>query len=90
MLVEALRLKASPAKHVNVLTHIMGYFKGHLGSGEKRELLEIIARYRQGDYPLIVPITLLNHYVAKYQEPYLASQYYLNPHPLELRLRNHV
>jgi uncharacterized protein YbgA (DUF1722 family) len=37
-----------------------------------------------------IPITLLNHFVRKYEEPYLKKQYYLNPHPAELMLRNHV
>ena len=46
--------------------------------------------YRRGEVPLIVPVTLINHYVRKYQEPYLKGQSYLNPHPLELRLRNHA
>jgi uncharacterized protein YbgA (DUF1722 family)/uncharacterized protein YbbK (DUF523 family) len=90
LLGEALRLKSSPAKNANVLMHMMGYFKNHLSSSEKSELLELIGHYRQGDYPLIVPVTLFNHYVRKYQEPYLANQHYLNPHPIELRLRNHV
>ena len=40
--------------------------------------------------PLIVPVTLVNHYVRKYREPYLGRQYYLNPHPIELQLRNHA
>jgi uncharacterized protein YbgA (DUF1722 family) len=46
--------------------------------------------YRQGLIPLIVPVTLMNHYVRKYDESYLKKQIYLNPHPLELQLRNHV
>ena len=54
------------------------------------ELLENIDEYRQGYIPLIVPVTLLNHYVRKYDQAYLKSQYYLDPHPLELKLRNHV
>ena len=90
LLREALRLKATPAKHDNVLQHIMGYFKKQLSPDVKAELLEIIAAYRQGNIPLIVPITLLNHYVRLYDQPYLKGQYYLHPHPLELRLRNHV
>jgi uncharacterized protein YbgA (DUF1722 family) len=69
---------------------MMGYFRDRLSGDEKKELSEIIAQYRQGFFPLIVPITLLNHYVRKYDQPYLREQYYLNPHPLELRLRNHV
>lgn len=90
LLMEALRVKATPKKNANVLQHLMGYLKKQLSQDEKQELLEIIDHYRQGYIPLIVPITLINHYVGKYNEPYLKRQYYLHPHPLELQLRNHV
>ena len=88
--VAALTLKATPAKHVNVLQHILGYFKNDLASDEKQEMLALISDFRAGHLPLIVPITLINHYVRKYAEPYLAQQSYLNPHPVALQLRNHV
>jgi uncharacterized protein YbgA (DUF1722 family) len=90
LLMEALRLKTTIKKNVNVLQHVMGYFKRDLSAAEKEELLEVIRNYHKGYIPLIVPITLLNHYVRKYDQPYLKSQYYLDPHPLELKLRNHV
>jgi uncharacterized protein YbgA (DUF1722 family)/uncharacterized protein YbbK (DUF523 family) len=90
ILMETLRLKTTNKKNVNVLHHVMGYFKKRLSSDEKQELLEVIEHYRLGNVPLIVPITLVNHYVRKYDEPYLKEQYYLNPHPIELQLRNHV
>jgi uncharacterized protein YbgA (DUF1722 family) len=90
LLMEALRLKSTPKKNANVLTHILGYFKKLLSADEKQELLEIIDLYRQETIPLIVPTTLVNHYVRKYDQPYLREQYYLHPHPLELQLRNHV
>jgi uncharacterized protein YbgA (DUF1722 family)/uncharacterized protein YbbK (DUF523 family) len=89
-LMEALLLKTTPKKNANVLMHMMGYFKEQLSSDEKQELLEVIDHYRQEYIPLIVPITLINHYVRKYDQPYLKEQVYLNPHPLELQLRNHV
>ena len=57
---------------------------------KKKELLELIHAYRDGYIPLIVPVTLISHYVRKYDEPYLKDQVYLNPHPAELQLRNHV
>lgn len=88
-LMDALTLKASRAKNTNVLQHIQGFFKKRLSADEKQEMVEIIHRYRQGIVPLIVPITLANHYVRKYQQPYLLQQTYLNPHPIELQLRNH-
>jgi len=90
ILMEALQLKTTPKKNANVLMHMMGYFKEQLSSDEKQELLEVIDHYRQEYIPLIVPTTLINHYVRKYDQPYLKQQVYLNPHPLELQLRNHV
>jgi uncharacterized protein YbgA (DUF1722 family)/uncharacterized protein YbbK (DUF523 family) len=87
---EALNLKGTVKKHVNVLQHMMGYFKKVLSSDEKQELLDIVSAYHQELIPLTVPITLFNHYVRKYQEPYLSQQTYLNPHPTALKLRNHV
>lgn len=90
ILADALRLKATPAKHYNVLLHLMGYFKDDLSADEKRELLEVFDTYRAGHIPLIVPITLVNHYVRKCGQQYLQAQWYLNPHPVELRLRNHA
>ena len=89
-LMEALRLKTTIKKNVNVLLHVIGYFKKNLSSAEKEELLEIIDEFRKEYIPLIVPVTLLNHYVRKYEQPYLKDQYYLHPHPIELKLRNHV
>lgn len=86
----ALRVKATVKKNTNVLQHMMGFFKRELTADEKQELLDVIDGYRQGMVPLIVPITLLKHYVRKYRQPYLNEQVYLNPHPVELKLRNHV
>jgi uncharacterized protein YbgA (DUF1722 family)/uncharacterized protein YbbK (DUF523 family) len=90
LLMEALRLKTTVKKNSNVLQHLMGYFKKQLTADEKQELLEVFGHYRSGLVPLIVPITLINHYVRKYDQPYLKQQTYLNPHPVELKLRNHV
>lgn len=90
LLIEALRLKTTHNKNVNVLQHIMGYFKQQLTADEKQELLEVLDQYSREYVPLIVPITLLNHYVRKYDQPYLKQQVYLNPHPLALKLRTHA
>lgn len=89
-LMEALRLRATVKKNFKVLRQALGYLKKQLSLAEKAELREIIENYRQGDTPLIVPVTLLNHYGRKYDQAYLKGQYYLNPHPLELQLRHHV
>jgi uncharacterized protein YbgA (DUF1722 family)/uncharacterized protein YbbK (DUF523 family) len=90
LMMEALRLKTTIKKHYNVMLHLMGYFKTVISADEKQELLEIFGQYKDQLVPLIVPLTLVNHYVRKYQQPYLQKQVYLNPHPVALKLRNHV
>ncbi len=87
---KALVLRATLRKQCNVLQHMMGYFKKQLSADEKQELIEVIDQFRSALVLLVVPITLINHYVRKYGEPYLAEQVYLRPHPVALKLRNHV
>jgi uncharacterized protein YbgA (DUF1722 family)/uncharacterized protein YbbK (DUF523 family) len=86
----ALRMMATPARNANVLQHMAGYFKDKLDGAAKRELQDLIADYRSGLVPLIVPVTLIRHYVRSFDIAYLKGQTYLEPHPKELMLRNHV
>jgi uncharacterized protein YbgA (DUF1722 family)/uncharacterized protein YbbK (DUF523 family) len=85
-----LAVRATRARHVNVLQHIAGFFKRQLDAADKRELAGLIGDYARGLVPLIVPITLVNHHVSRFDVPYVADQVYLHPHPKELMLRNHV
>jgi uncharacterized protein YbgA (DUF1722 family) len=87
---EALATVATTARHVNVLQHIAGYFRDHLDASGRAELAALIEDYRNRLVPLVVPITLIHHYVRLYDVAYLKGQLYLEPHPKELMLRNHV
>lgn len=86
----ALKLKATSKKNVNVMHHIMGYMKKYLSKVEKEDILTTIEDYRNNLVPLIVPLTLINHYINKFGVEYIRDQSYLKPHPKELMLRNHV
>jgi len=86
----ALAHKATTKKCADVLSHMMGYFRKMLSSAEKQEMIEVIDQYRLRFVPLVVPVTLIRHYVRKYDVAYLARQVFLHPHPVELMLRNHV
>jgi len=77
----ALAHKATPKKCADVLSHMMGYFRKMLSTTEKQEMIEIIDQYRRRLVPLVVPVTLIRHYVRKYDVGYLARQVFLNPHP---------
>jgi uncharacterized protein YbgA (DUF1722 family)/uncharacterized protein YbbK (DUF523 family) len=90
LFMKALAVKATVRKHVNALQHILGHFKDRLSAHEKAELLGVINEYHEGVTPLIVPLTLIKHYVQIFDVSYIRDQVYLNPHPKELMLRNHV
>ncbi len=88
---EAMAEPATPGRHANVLQHLAGYLRGLVPDGDRQELEELITQYQSGLVPLIVPVTLLRHYVRAVDVPdWLRTQSYLNPYPRELRLRNHV
>lgn len=86
----ALKTKATVKKNVNVLQHIAGYLKRDISSFEKADIQRAIDDYHQQLVPLIVPITLLGHFINRHAVEYIQNQTYLNPHPKELMLRNHV
>ena len=90
LFMEALAVKTTIRKHVNVLQHLAGHFKDALSSAVRDELHAVIGDYQNGFVPLSVPVTLIRHYVRILDVPYLKDQVYLAPHPKELMLRNHV
>ena len=90
LFMQALAHKATRARHQNVLEHAIGHFKKRLDAPVREEMLQHVREYRAGLVPLVVPLTLVRHYVARLGVDYLAGQVYLEPHPRELMLRNHV
>ena len=86
-LMEALKRPATPARHANVLMHLMGYLKKNLDTADKAELLELIHAYRRGETLLVAPVTLLLHHFRRIPDPYIAGQTYLHPDPRELLFR---
>ncbi len=90
LLSQALKTKTTRKKNTDVLMHAMGFFRKNITPEEKAELLETIENYRRELVPLVVPLTLIRHYIRKYHQPYLEGQLYFNPHPMEVMLRNHV
>jgi uncharacterized protein YbgA (DUF1722 family)/uncharacterized protein YbbK (DUF523 family) len=87
---QALAVPATPGRHVNVLQHILGYMKRDLDGEVRADLLTSIEDYGAGHVPLIVPLTLLRHYVDRLKISYLAQQAYLDLQPKELMLRNRL
>ncbi len=86
-LMAALTVKSTRKKHANTLAHIQGYFSQHLSRKQRQELTEKIEAFRLGLMPLMVPLTLINHYLLEFPKQYLAQQNYLCPYPEALKLR---
>jgi uncharacterized protein YbgA (DUF1722 family)/uncharacterized protein YbbK (DUF523 family) len=90
MFMETLAIPATTKRQTNVLMHMAGHLKKLVDSASREELAACIDEYRRGLVPLIVPITLIRHHVRAHAVSYLSGQVYLEPHPRELMLRNHV
>ena len=86
----AVRTRATRARHTNALMHAMGHFKRRIDEASRDELLAVLEDYRRGLVPRIVPLTLARHHARRLEVDYLLGQTYLNPHPKELALLNHV
>jgi uncharacterized protein YbgA (DUF1722 family)/uncharacterized protein YbbK (DUF523 family) len=80
----------TPGRHSEVMLHAACHLKRLIQAGDRDELLGAIDDHRRGIVPLVVPITLLRHHVRRHEVGYLKDQTYLDPHPRELALRNHV
>jgi len=85
-----LKAIATVHRNTNVLQHIAGYFRKTLDEPDRTELHRLIEDYRNGLVPLVVPVTLIRHHVRRVSVAYLEGQTFLEPHPRELMLRNHV
>ncbi|WP_028118029.1 YbgA family protein [Ferrimonas senticii] len=86
-MMKALAKPATRRGHTNVLQHIQGYFKKDIDAGEKQHLQDTILAYRAGRLPLMAPLAVVEHILARYPKPYIEQQSYLHPTPEQLALR---
>ncbi len=90
LLSKALALRATPAKRTDVLLHMLGHLKRDLPASGKRQLLDLIARYRRGLVPLAVPVAAIRRCAIRYEVTHLVRQAFLDPYPAGLGLMDHV
>jgi len=82
---QAMAVRATTGRHVNVLEHMLGYFKRDLDEASRADIHAAIADYRQGLVPLAVPKALIRHQAIGQRVDYLLGQIYLDPDPKELK-----
>jgi len=90
LLMTALGHKATRKGNTNAMMHLRGYLKLRINKLEKAELSNSIETYGKGLVPIVVPLTLLKHYLMTLDNPYLKNQTFWAPYPDELGLRNFV
>ncbi len=81
---DAFLRKPSEKKHVNTLLHIMGHFSKKLNQMEKRHLLDLIEKFKNGKVQLNVITELLKSLSYRFENEYILLQKYLSPYPDEL------
>ena len=86
----ALKRRVGRKRNVNVLQHIQGYLKTRIDGGDKQELAGSVEAYRREEVPLVVPMKLLRHYFRRNPDHYIDRQWYLDPYPESLGLRNTI
>lgn len=72
--------------NINVLMHALGYFTKQLTPREKAYFLEELERYREGHVPLSAVTSVVNAWIARFEESYLEQQWFFRPYPEELVL----
>ncbi len=79
-------LSNNPRKgtHINTLMHALGYFSKKLTSKEKAYFLDLLENYRNHKIPLSAVLAVLQSWIIKYDEEYLARQTFFEPYPSEL------
>jgi uncharacterized protein YbgA (DUF1722 family)/uncharacterized protein YbbK (DUF523 family) len=82
-----IRAISSPQRRpsaINTLMHALGYFKDSLSGREKAYFLALLLDYRNKRIPLSAVLTVLESWVIKYEQDYLARQTFFEPYPREL------
>ncbi|NKC11020.1 MAG: DUF1722 domain-containing protein [Gammaproteobacteria bacterium] len=90
LFMRGMRRPATSRRHTNVLQHLMGFLRGALEAAERKAMADMIDEYRRGQIPLVVPIRFLQFHFERHPVHWVALQYYLDPYPDALGVRNHL
>jgi uncharacterized protein YbgA (DUF1722 family) len=69
--------------HVNALQHLAGHLRAIAAVDERRDLEELITRYRVGEVSRLVPLGLLRAIARRHGLTYVLEQHYLDHYPEE-------
>ncbi|MBN1623759.1 MAG: DUF1722 domain-containing protein, partial [Clostridia bacterium] len=74
----------SKSRYINVMLHILGYFKNQLSGDEKAHFLDMLEQYRNSRIPQSAVMSMLGSWGVRFNSEYLKGQTVFNPFPMEL------
>lgn len=83
-LAQALEKPPTTSSYINVLDHLMGYFKKQLSGDEKRLFKNKLEEFRDERIPLSTAISIIESWNSRFQDRYLEKQRIFNPYPKQL------
>jgi uncharacterized protein YbbK (DUF523 family)/uncharacterized protein YbgA (DUF1722 family) len=86
MFYKAFSRRSNIKKHVNVIQHILGYFSKKVNQSEKKHLHVMLEKFMNNSLQIEVLLEYIRGFIYRFDDEYLASQFYLNPFPEELIL----
>jgi len=84
LLKRTLKTPLQRGKNINMLMHILGYFKDELTANEKAYFLDVLEDYNKKNVSIRIPLAILRSWVVRFEEPYLLKQTIFAPYPIEL------
>lgn len=84
LFMRAVKVRATPRKHVDMLRRIAGHLRPHISDGARAVLDEAIGDYAGGLTSRQVPLALLRNHAREQALGYLSEQSYLDPYPKTL------
>lgn len=89
-LMTALKRRVGRRRHVDVLRLVQCQLENRIDGDARRELVDSIESYRREEVPLAVPMTRLRSWFRRHPDDHVGRQWYLDPYPESLGLRNAI
>lgn len=68
---------AKKSNQINAMLHILGFLKTSISKEEKKDILRLIERYREGTVDILEPLTILKYLVRHNGNEYIKEQEYI-------------
>lgn len=83
-LTRALERPARDRSNINMLMHAMGFVSDGLSRKERDHFLGLLEEFRANRITMSAPLAVLQSWVLRFEQSYLAQQTFLEPYPLDL------